>query len=250
MFRRRDRDVCFGDSGSDPALVRRRKAIKAIARDLHVSRKVIRKAIPAPEGAFDYRRKIQPLPRIGPFQDRLDVLLEENELRDRRDRLRMTHIHDLLVREGFEGSYDAVRRYAEAHIGVAVGIDEGLIIPVIRDCNTKTLRQISEEVKDLAGRARSKQLAPQEDQGGTSSVSNLGMYGIKEFGAVINPPHGTILAVGVGEERVYAEKGEIKIGQFMTVTCACDHRAVDGALGAELLAAFKALIETPVMMLA
>ena len=88
------------------------KAIKAIARDLHVSRKVIRKAIRAPEGAFDYRRKIQPLPRIGPFQDRLDVLLEENELRGRRDRLRMTHIHDLLVREGFEGSYDAVRRYA------------------------------------------------------------------------------------------------------------------------------------------
>ncbi|HKU08242.1 MAG TPA: IS21 family transposase [Bradyrhizobium sp.] len=88
------------------------KAIKAIARDLHVSRKVIRKAIRAPEGAFDYRRKVQPLPRIGPFQDRLDVLLEENELRGRRDRLRMTRIHDLLVREGFEGSYDAVRRYA------------------------------------------------------------------------------------------------------------------------------------------
>ena len=88
------------------------KAIKAIARDLHVSRKVIRKAIRAPEGAFDYRRKVQPLPRIGPFQDRLDVLLEENEVRGRRDRLRMTRIHDLLVREGFEGSYDAVRRYA------------------------------------------------------------------------------------------------------------------------------------------
>jgi len=88
------------------------KAIKAIARDLHVSRKVIRKAIRAPEGAFDYRRKVQPLPRIGPFQDRLDGLLEENELRGRRDRLRMTRIHDLLVREGFEGSYDAVRRYA------------------------------------------------------------------------------------------------------------------------------------------
>ncbi len=88
------------------------KAIKAIARDLHVSRKVIRKAIRAPEGAFDYQRKVQPLPRIGPFQDRLNTLLEENELRGRRDRLRMTRIHDLLVREGFEGSYDAVRRYA------------------------------------------------------------------------------------------------------------------------------------------
>ena len=88
------------------------KAIKAIARDLHVSRKVIRKAIRAPEGAFDYQRKVQPLPRIGPFQDRLDTLLEENEVRGRRERLRMTRIHDLLVREGFEGSYDAVRRYA------------------------------------------------------------------------------------------------------------------------------------------
>ena len=88
------------------------KAIKAIARDLHVSRKVIRKAIRAPEGAFDYQRKVQPLPRIGPFQARLDTLLEENELRGRRERLRMTRIHDLLVREGFEGSYDAVRRYA------------------------------------------------------------------------------------------------------------------------------------------
>ena len=87
------------------------KAIKAIARDLHVSRKVIRKAVRAPEGAFDYQRKVQPLPRIGPFQERLNTLLEENELRGRRDRLRMTRIHDLLVREGFEGSYDAVRRY-------------------------------------------------------------------------------------------------------------------------------------------
>jgi pyruvate dehydrogenase E2 component (dihydrolipoamide acetyltransferase) len=105
-------------------------------------------------------------------------------------------------------------------------------------------------VKDLAGKARSKKLTPAEYQGGSSSVSNLGMYGIKNFQAVINPPHGTILAVGVGEERVYVEKGQIKTGNFMTVTLSCDHRAVDGALGAELLAAFKTLIETPVMMLA
>ena len=88
------------------------KAIKAIARDLHLSRKVVRKAIRAPEGAFDYHRSVQPLPRIGPFQGRLDTLLMENEARHRRDRLRMTRIHDLLRREGFEGSYDAVRRYA------------------------------------------------------------------------------------------------------------------------------------------
>jgi pyruvate dehydrogenase E2 component (dihydrolipoamide acetyltransferase) len=105
-------------------------------------------------------------------------------------------------------------------------------------------------VKDLAGRARTRKLKPEEYQGGTTSVSNLGMYGIREFAAVINPPHGTILAVGAGEERVYAEKGQVKTGHFMTVTLSCDHRAVDGALGAELLAAFRGLVEAPIMMLA
>ena len=145
---------------------------------------------------------------------------------------------------------DSILYHKRSDVAVAVAVPGGLFTPVVKSADQKTLRQISEEVKDLAGRARSKKLAPQEYQGGTSSVSNLGMYGIKEFGAVINPPHGTLLAVGVGEERVYADKGQVKIGQFMTVTCACDHRAVDGALGAELLAAFKALIETPVMMLA
>ena len=105
-------------------------------------------------------------------------------------------------------------------------------------------------MKDLATRARNKKLAPHEYQGGSSAVSNLGMYGIKHFDAVINPPHGTILAVGAGEERVYVAKGEISTGTFMTVTLSCDHRSVDGALGAEALGAFKTLIETPVMMLA
>jgi pyruvate dehydrogenase E2 component (dihydrolipoamide acetyltransferase) len=145
---------------------------------------------------------------------------------------------------------DSILYHKRSDVAVAVSVPGGLFTPVVKAADQKTLRQISEEVKDLAGRARSKKLAPHEYQGGSSSVSNLGMFGIKEFGAVINPPHGTILAVGAGEERVYVDKGEIKIGQFMTVTCACDHRAVDGALGAELLAAFKALIETPVMMLA
>jgi pyruvate dehydrogenase E2 component (dihydrolipoamide acetyltransferase) len=145
---------------------------------------------------------------------------------------------------------DSILYHKHADVAVAVAVPGGLFTPVVKDADTKTLRQISEEVKDLAGRARSKKLAPHEYQGGASSVSNLGMFGIREFAAVINPPHGTILAVGAGEERVYADEGEVKIGQFMTVTCACDHRAVDGALGAELLAAFKVLIETPVMMLA
>ncbi len=145
---------------------------------------------------------------------------------------------------------DSILYHQHADVAVAVAVPGGLFTPVVRACETKSLRQISEEVKDLASRARNKKLSPAEYQGGTSSVSNLGMYGITNFAAVINPPHGTILAVGVGEERVYAHKGEVKIGQFMTVTLSCDHRSVDGALGAELLAAFKGLIETPVMMLA
>ena len=145
---------------------------------------------------------------------------------------------------------DSILYHKRSDVAVAVSVPGGLFTPVVKSCDTKTLREISEEVKDLAGRARNKKLAPHEYQGGASSVSNLGMFGIKEFAAVINPPHGTILAVGVGEERVYPENGQIKIGQFMTVTLSCDHRAVDGALGAEVLGVFKGLIENPVMMLA
>ena len=145
---------------------------------------------------------------------------------------------------------DSVLYHKHSDVAVAVSVPGGLFTPVVRAAETKSLRQISEEVKDLAGRARSKKLLPSEYQGGTTSVSNLGMFGIREFAAVINPPHGTILAVGAGEERVYADKGQVKIANFMTVTLSCDHRAVDGALGAELLAAFKGLIENPVMMLA
>jgi pyruvate dehydrogenase E2 component (dihydrolipoamide acetyltransferase) len=145
---------------------------------------------------------------------------------------------------------DSILYHKRSDVAVAVSVPGGLFTPVVKSCDTKTLREISEEVKDLAARAKSKKLAPHEYQGGASSVSNLGMFGIKHFAAVINPPHGTILAVGAGEERVYPENGQIKIGQFMTVTLSCDHRAVDGALGAELLGVFKGLIENPVMMLA
>ncbi|OAM75698.1 pyruvate dehydrogenase complex dihydrolipoamide acetyltransferase [Devosia elaeis] len=145
---------------------------------------------------------------------------------------------------------DSILYHKRSDVAVAVAIPGGLFTPVVKSCDTKSLRQISEDVKDLATRARNKKLAPHEYQGGSSSVSNLGMFGIKDFAAVINPPHGTILAVGVGEERVYPDKGEIKIGQFMTCTLSCDHRSVDGALGAEVLGVFKGLIENPVMMLA
>ena len=145
---------------------------------------------------------------------------------------------------------DSILYHKRSDVAVAVAIPGGLFTPVVKSCDTKSLREISEAVKDLATRARNKKLMPHEYQGGASSVSNLGMFGIKDFAAVINPPHGTILAVGVGEERVYADNGEIKIGQFMTCTLSCDHRSVDGALGAEVLGVFKSLIENPVMMLA
>jgi pyruvate dehydrogenase E2 component (dihydrolipoamide acetyltransferase) len=145
---------------------------------------------------------------------------------------------------------DSILYHKRSDVAVAVAVPSGLITPVVKACDTKTLRQISDEVRDLASRARNKKLAPHEYQGGTSAVSNLGMYGVQHFTSIINPPHATIISIGAGEERVYADKGQVKTGMFMTVSFSGDHRVVDGALGAQLLAAFKALIETPVMMLA
>jgi len=139
-------------------------------------------------------------------------------------------------------------KHKHADIGVAVAIPGGLITPIVRQAESKSLAVISSEMKDYAARARARRLKPEEYQGGTTAVSNLGMYGIKEFYAVINPPHATILSVGAGEERAIAKGGQIEAAQMMTVGLATDHRAVDGALGAELLAAFKALIENPVLM--
>jgi pyruvate dehydrogenase E2 component (dihydrolipoamide acetyltransferase) len=133
-------------------------------------------------------------------------------------------------------------------IGVAVAIPGGLITPVVRQAETKSLSTISNEMKDYAARARTRHLKPQEYQGGSTAISNLGMYGIKDFAAVINPPHATILAVGAGEERAVVRNGAIVPAHIMTVTLSTDHRAVDGALGAELLAVFKELIENPVLM--
>jgi len=140
-------------------------------------------------------------------------------------------------------------KHHHADVGVAVSIPGGLITPVIRKADQKTLSAISNEMKDLAARARTRKLKPEEYQGGSSAVSNLGMFGIKDFAAVINPPHATILAVGAGEERPVVRKGEIKVANVMSVTLSTDHRAVDGALGAELLAAFKKYIENPMSML-
>jgi pyruvate dehydrogenase E2 component (dihydrolipoamide acetyltransferase) len=140
-------------------------------------------------------------------------------------------------------------KHKHSDIGVAVALPAGLITPIIRNAETKSLSAISNEMKDLAARARARKLKPQEYQGGTSSVSNLGMYGIKDFTAVINPPQSTILAVGAGEERAVVRGGRIEAAQIMSATMSCDHRSVDGALGAQLIGAFKALIENPVMML-
>ena len=144
----------------------------------------------------------------------------------------------------------ALLKHRHSDVGVAVAIPAGLITPVVRQAETKSLSVISREMKDFAARARVRRLKPEEYTGGTTAVSNLGMYGIKQFTAVINPPHATILAVGAGEARALVKNGAVSVATQMTVTLSCDHRAVDGALGAELISAFKSLIEQPVMMLA
>jgi pyruvate dehydrogenase E2 component (dihydrolipoamide acetyltransferase) len=145
---------------------------------------------------------------------------------------------------------DRILRFKHSDVGVAVAIDGGLLTPVIRNADEKPLSAISNEMKELAARAKEKKLKPAEYQGGASAISNLGMYGVREFSAIINPPHATILAVGAAQRRpVEAADGSVKFVSQMTVTLSCDHRVVDGALGAELLAAFKALLESPVRML-
>ena len=139
-------------------------------------------------------------------------------------------------------------KHKHSDVSVAVALPGGLITPIIRQAETKSLSAISNEMRDLAARARAGKLKPHEYQGGTTSVSNLGMYGIKDFTAVINPPQSTILAVGTGEERAVVRNGQLAVAIIMSVTLSCDHRSVDGALGAELIGAFKRLIENPVMM--
>jgi pyruvate dehydrogenase E2 component (dihydrolipoamide acetyltransferase) len=143
----------------------------------------------------------------------------------------------------------AMLRHGHADVGVAVAIPGGLITPVVRKAETKSVAVISAEMKDYAARAKARRLKPEEYTGGTTAVSNLGMFGIREFAAVINPPHATILAVGAGEKRVVVKDGAPAVATIMTVTLSTDHRAVDGALGAQLLQAFKSLIEHPISIL-
>lgn len=145
---------------------------------------------------------------------------------------------------------DAVLQYKHADISIAVATPNGLITPIIKAAETKSLSEISNEMKDLAKRAKEGKLKPVEFQGGTFSISNLGMFGVKNFQAIVNPPQSCIMAVGAGEERVIVENGQMVVRTIMTVTLSTDHRSVDGAVGAEYLQHFKKFIENPVMMLA
>jgi pyruvate dehydrogenase E2 component (dihydrolipoamide acetyltransferase) len=145
---------------------------------------------------------------------------------------------------------EAMLRHKSSDIGVAVAIPGGLVTPIIRNAEAKSVREISIEIRELSARARNRRLKPEEYEGGVSAVSNLGMYGIKNFTAIINPPQSSILAVGQGEQRVVVKNGAPAVATVMTVTLSCDHRAIDGALGADLLAAFKRMIERPAAMFA
>lgn len=144
---------------------------------------------------------------------------------------------------------DHIRFYEDADVGVAVAIDEGLITPVIRDANKKGIAEISREVKELAEKARDKKLQPEEYTGATFSISNLGMFGIKEFTAIINPPEAAIFAIGAAKPTPVVENGEIVVKNVMTVTMSCDHRVIDGAIGAQFLQTFKQMLENPILML-
>jgi pyruvate dehydrogenase E2 component (dihydrolipoamide acetyltransferase) len=145
---------------------------------------------------------------------------------------------------------DHVRQFNRVHLGVAVAVEDGLITPIIRDAHLKGLAEIALEVRELAGRAREKKLKPEEYTGATFSVSNLGMFGIEEFTAVINPPEAGILAVGALEERAVVESGQVKVAPRMKITMSCDHRVIDGATGAAFLKTLKAILEEPLAALA
>lgn len=145
---------------------------------------------------------------------------------------------------------DRILRFSRVDVAVAVAIDGGLITPILRDVEAKSVKAVSVEMRDLAARARARKLMPNEYQGGSSAISNLGMYGVREFSAIINPPHATILAVGAARRQAMENAdGGVGFASLMTVTLSADHRVVDGALGAELLAAFKAIVENPIRIL-
>jgi pyruvate dehydrogenase E2 component (dihydrolipoamide acetyltransferase) len=151
------------------------------------------------------------------------------------------------VNASFQGQ--AIRRHRAVHIGLAVALDEGLITPVLRDCDRKSLFQIATEARDLVERARARKLRGQELSGATFSVSNLGMLPVDEFSAIVNPPEAAILAVGAIAEKPVVQNGQLAVGRRMRVTLSCDHRVLDGAMGARFLGDLKALLEAPLGLL-
>jgi pyruvate dehydrogenase E2 component (dihydrolipoamide acetyltransferase) len=191
----------------------------------------------------------------------IDALLDlRKRLNDKADGAYKLSVNDLVIKicglalrkvPAANASFtdQGIKLYKTADISVAVAIEGGLITPIIRDAANKGLADISSAMKDLAQRARDGKLKPEEYQGGSFSISNLGMYGITQFDAVINPPQGAILAIGAGEQRPVVRNGALAVATVMTCTLSCDHRVVDGAIGAELLKAFKAMVEEPMAML-
>jgi len=191
----------------------------------------------------------------------IDALLGlRKRLNDKADGAFKLSVNDLIIKicglalrkvPAANASYTdkGIKLYKSADVAVAVAIDGGLITPIIRDAANQGLEAISSAMKDLAARARDGKLKPEEYQGGTFSISNLGMYGIKQFDAVINPPQGAILAIGAGEQRPVVKNGALAVATVMSCTLSCDHRVVDGAIGAEFLKAFKAMVEEPMAML-
>jgi pyruvate dehydrogenase E2 component (dihydrolipoamide acetyltransferase) len=190
----------------------------------------------------------------------LDALLKiRTELNAKSDAYRIS-VNDFLIRAAAlalrkvpaanaSWSDDAILLWDTVDVAVAVALDDGLITPIVKAADRKGLAMIAKETKDLVARARAGKLKLEEFQGGTFSISNLGMYGVREFAAVINPPHGGILAVGAGAPRPVAKNGALTVATLMSCTLSCDHRAVDGAIGAQFLAAFKKLVEDPLTML-
>ena len=145
---------------------------------------------------------------------------------------------------------DKIRQYSVSHVAVAVAVEDGLITPVVRNAHQKSVTQIAQEVRELAGRAREKKLKPEEYSGSTFSISSLGMFGIEEFTAIINPPEAAILAVGTITDKVVVQKGEMVVRPMMRVTLSCDHRVIDGATGAQFLQTLKGYLEEPMLMIA
>ena len=190
----------------------------------------------------------------------IDALLKiRSELNAKSDAYRIS-VNDFVVRAAAlalrqvpaanaSWSDDAILLWDTADIAVAVALDDGLITPIVKAADRKGLAVIANETKDLVARARDGKLKLEEFQGGTFSISNLGVYGVREFAAVINPPHGGILAVGAGEQRPVVKNGALAVATVMSCTLSCDHRAVDGAVGAQFLAAFRKLVEDPLTML-